>query len=102
MSIQSSGDVSLIEQLKAHLRAERYAAGIQRLYPALVQRFLNFLESKNVAIEAACLSDIEEFLRRELRLYRDRHERAPRHPRQLRWKYTRPIHMTLPLGPHCA
>jgi integrase/recombinase XerD len=97
MSIPSSGDASPIEQLKAHLNAERYAAAIQQLYPALAQRFLDFLECKNVAIEAACPSEIEEFLRRELRLYRDRHGRAPRHPRQWRWKYTRPIHMALRL-----
>lgn len=97
MSIQSAGDASLVEQLKAHLVAERYAAAIQQLYPALAQRFLDFLESKNVAIEAACPSDIERFLQRELRVYRNRHGQLPRHPRQWRWRYTRPIHMALRL-----
>lgn len=97
MPVQSAGDASLIEQLKAHLVAGRYAAAIQQLYPALAQRFLDFLESKNVAIEAACPSDIERFLQRELRLYRNRHGQLPRHPRQWRWRYTRPIHMALRL-----
>jgi integrase/recombinase XerD len=97
MSTQSSGNASRIEQLKTYLKAERYAASMPWRYPPLAQRFLDFLESKKVAIEAACPSDIEDFLRRELRLYRNRHGRAPRHPRQWRSQYTRPIHIVLRL-----
>jgi site-specific recombinase XerD len=97
MSIQVSGKASVIEQLKVSLKAERYAPSIQQIYPALAQRFVDFLESKNLAIEVACSSDIEEFLRRELRLFQDRHGRAPRQSRQWCWRYTRPIHMALRL-----
>lgn len=97
MSIQVSGSASVIEQLKVHLKAERYAPSIQQIYPPLAQRFLDFLEGKNVAIEVACPADIDEFLRRELQLHLDRHGRAPRQSRQWRWKYTRPIHMALRL-----
>jgi len=97
MFIRSSGNASRIEQLKVHLESGRYAASMQRLYPPLARRFLDFLESKKVAIEAACHSHIEDFLRRELRLYRNRHGRAPRHPDQWCCRYTRPIRLLLRL-----
>ena len=69
MSIQSSGSASVIEKLNVHLKTERYAASIQRLYPPLAQRFLEYLESKSVAFETATTLDVEDFLRRELRIF---------------------------------
>ena len=43
MLIQASGNASVIEQLKAHLKAQRYAPSTQQIYPPLAQRFLDFL-----------------------------------------------------------
>ncbi|MHB8348626.1 MAG: site-specific integrase [Acidiferrobacterales bacterium] len=97
MCLQSSANASRIEQLKAHLKAERYSAAIQRLYPPLAQRFLDYLDGKAVAIEAARPSNVDDFIRRELRLCRKRNYRVPRDPRRWRWHYTRPIHMILRL-----
>ncbi len=97
MSIQQSANASRIEQLKAHLKAERYSDCIQQLYPALAQRFLNYLESKEVAIDDARPSNLDDFIRRELRLCRKRNGRVPVDARRWRWRwrYTRPIHMLL-------
>ena len=97
MSIQSSVDASRIEQLKAHLKAERYSDCIQQLYPHLAQRFLKYLESKKVAIEDARPSNLDDFMRRELWLCRKRNVRVPVDVRRWRWRYTRPIHMLLRL-----
>jgi len=97
MSIQSSANASRIEQLKAHLKAKRYSVAIQGLYPPLAQRFLHYLESKAIAVEAARPSNVDDFIRRELQLCRKRNYRVPPDPRRWRWRYTRPIHMLLRL-----
>ena len=92
MTTQSSGNVSRIELLKTYLRTERYSASIQRRYLLLVQRFLDYLESKTLALESVCVLDVEYFLRWELRNFRKRHGRAPRHFRQWRWRHTSAVH----------
>lgn len=97
MSIQSSGNASLIEELNVYLRTARYAASIRRLYPRLAQRFLDYLESQCVAVETASALDVEDFLRREFRIFRKRNGRPPRHRRPWRWQYTAAIHMVLHL-----
>lgn len=97
MSIQSSANASRIEQLKAHLKSERYSVAIQGLYPPLARRFLDYLESNATAVEAARPSDVDNFIRRELQVCRKRNYRVPPDPRRWRWRYTRPIHMLLRL-----
>ncbi|PYU44935.1 MAG: integrase [Acidobacteria bacterium] len=92
MTTQSSGNVSRIELLKTYLRTERYSASIQRRYLLLAQRFLDYLESKTLALESVCALDVEYFLRWELRNFRKRHGRAPRHFRQWRWRHTSAVH----------
>jgi hypothetical protein len=54
---------------KVELRTERYAAQIQRRYTWLAQRFLDYLESKTLAIETVRARELEDFLRWELRSF---------------------------------
>lgn len=96
MSIQASAHISWIEQLKVHLRTERYSASVQRSYPSLAQRFLDYCDSKALAIGAVRTLDVEGFLRREHRMFRKRHGQAP--PlREWRSRYTGAVHMVLRL-----
>ena len=92
MSTPSSGTTSRIDQLRLYLRTERYSASIQRAYLPLAQRFLDYLESKTLALETVSALELEEFLRWELRSFRKRHGRNPRRLRQWRWRYTSAIH----------
>ena len=84
------------EMLEVHLQAERYSGSVQRNYPSLARRFLDYLESKTVAVEAVRSLDVENFLRREHRLLRKRHGQALPF-REWRWRYTGAIHMVLRL-----
>jgi site-specific recombinase XerD len=97
MSMQSSGNVSRIEQLKIHLRTERYTAAIQQRYLWIVQRFLDYLQSKALMIEAVREAHLAAFLRWELLSFRRRHGRAPRDVLRWRRRYTRALHMVLRL-----
>ena len=92
MSTESSGNLSRLDQLELYLRSERYSASIRRAYLPLAQRFLDYLESETLALETVSALELEEFLRWELRSFRKRHGRSPRHPRRWRWRYTRAVH----------
>jgi integrase/recombinase XerD len=97
MSIRSDRNAPRIEQLKTHLRTERYTPWVQRRYTWVAQRFLDYLESKTLAIETVRAAELEDFLRWELRRFRDRHGRAPRHLGRWRSRYTSAVHMVLRL-----
>ena len=92
MSTQSSGSLSRLDQLRLYLRTEGYSASIRRAYLPLAQRFLDYLESKALALETVSALELEEFLRWELRSFRKRYKRSPRHLRQWRWRYTKAVH----------
>jgi integrase/recombinase XerD len=97
MSTQKSEPASWLEQLTTHLRAERYSASVQRRYPQIAQHFLTYIERLDISIETVRSPDIEEFLRRRLRLFRKQHGRAPLHLRRWRCHYTKLIHIVLRL-----
>ena len=97
MSIQLSANALRIEQLRIHLRTERYAVSIERRYLWHARRFVNYLEKKALAIEAVRGAALEDFLRWEFRYFRKRNGRPPRHLTQWRWRYTSAIHMVLRL-----
>lgn len=87
MPIQPSSTASRLEEFKAHLKTERYAAAIQRRYLWLAQRFVDYLGRKCIAAEAAHAPDLEDFLRWELRSWRRRHGRDPRNTVEWRRRY---------------
>jgi site-specific recombinase XerD len=96
MSIQVSAHASLIERFRIFLKTEGYSPSVQRSYPTLAQHFLDYCDSKAMAIEAVDSCYIEEFLRRQYQLFRKRHEQSPPFKRW-RWQYTAPIHVLLRL-----
>jgi integrase/recombinase XerD len=87
---------ALLEQLQIRLQTDQYSTRVQQSYTAAARRFLGYLEGKALAIEQLQLSHIEDFVQRELRLFRKRHGgQPPRHMREWRWHCTSPIRMLL-------
>jgi integrase/recombinase XerD len=95
MSILFDRHALRIEQLRLHLRSEWYAPSIQRRYTWLARRYLDYLDSKSLAIEAVRTTMLEEFLRWELRNFRARHGRAPCHLQHWRSRHMSAVHMVL-------
>ena len=96
MSTHSSAHSSLIERLRIHLEAEGYSPSIQRSYPTLARHFLDYCDTKGVAIDAVRSAHLTGFLRRRYRLFSKRHGKVPPFPRW-RWRYTGAIHLLLRL-----
>jgi site-specific recombinase XerD len=92
---RSSNDARL-KQLTAHLKNERYGRTVMRNYTAAVNRFLVYLERKQVAVESAQSSDVESYVTalRFRRRYRKRHGRVSNGLRKL---HRSAIHMLLRL-----
>jgi site-specific recombinase XerD len=98
MSTKTDYDNATIERLKVSLRNEGYCEGIQQHYPPVARRFLTYLESQNLSIETAQLSDVESFLLRELKVYRNRYGRAPRNVSAWRTAHVAPSRILLRLA----
>ncbi len=96
MSTLSSAHASLIERLRNHLKAEGYSPSIRRSYPTLARHFLDYCDTKALAIEAVRSAHLTEFLRRQYRLFGKRHGELPPFQRW-RWRYTGAVHMLLRL-----
>jgi integrase/recombinase XerD len=98
MSTRQPKNVLRIEQLEAYLRAELYSEGIQRGYPTIARRFISYVASKSLSVEAVCEADIESFLQQEIRIYRKRHGCSP--PNVHRWRQycAKPVHLLLRLA----
>jgi hypothetical protein len=84
MSTPASAHASLNERLRIHLEAEGYSSSIQRWYPTLARHFLDYCDSKALALEAVRSAHLREFLRRRYRLFSKRHRKVP--PFQ-RWRW---------------
>lgn len=97
MSVRSSDNAQLIEELICQLRVERYCAQIRRSYLRIARRFVDDAERHCLAIETVGSRDVEEFLRRELRTFRRRNGRSPRGRANWRKLYMAAIHMVLRL-----
>jgi len=85
-------DDAIVERLIDHLRDERYSASAQKHYLREVQYFLQYLRRRGLLLEAVRASDLDEFVRRRLRLFRKRYGRLPRNLREWRWRYTSAIY----------
>lgn len=96
MSTLSSAHASLIERLRIHLKAEGYAPSIRRSYPTLARQFLDYCDTKALAIEDVRSAHLTEFLQRRYRLSSKRHGKVPPFQRW-RWRYTGAVHMLLRL-----
>jgi len=96
MSSPASIHASLIERFRIHLKIGGYAPSIQRSYPPLARQFLDYCDSRALAIETIRSSHFTDFLRRRHRLFSKRHGRSPPF-RKWCWRYTRAIHMLLRL-----
>ncbi len=87
MQRQESEHRARIEQLGTHLRDQGYSSVVRRNYLPIARRFLTYLDDHNGAIETALPADLEGFLRKEWRVYRKRHGRAP--PSSANWRRQR-------------
>jgi site-specific recombinase XerD len=85
-------DNAILQQLNAHLKDERYSASAQRKYSSELQRFLQYLRTKALAVETVRATDVDDFVRSRLGAFRKRNGRAPRNLRKWRWRYTSAIY----------
>lgn len=97
MSIQPPMSVSRLQQLQAHLKTERYSTSIQRQYLPIAQYFLDYLESKALAVDAFREAMFEEFFRWEQRRFRRRNGHAPHDLNAWRGRYRNVARMLLRL-----
>jgi hypothetical protein len=86
-----------IEQLRAHLCDQGYSSSALRNYPRIARRFLDYLYDHVRAVETALPADVEDFLRRERRVYRNRHGRSPSNIPMWRREHTTPLRLILRL-----
>jgi integrase/recombinase XerD len=85
------------EQLKRHLRDQGYGSSACRSYVRIASRFLEYLYGHARTVETATPADVESFLRRERRLYRNRHGHAPPSIPEWRRARTAPLRLILKL-----
>ena len=78
MSSTQHSSKSWLPQLDEHLKQERYSAKAAQRCVAVAGAFLAFLKSRRVAVEAAGIEHITQYLQHALRLYRRRHGRSPK------------------------
>ena len=97
MSTPISIDGLLIEKLRTHLKAEGYSRSIQQWYPTLAHHFLDYCESNGLSMEAIRSAHITRFLRRQYRLFCQRHRKSPPF-HKWRWRYTSVLRILLPLA----
>ena len=69
--MQQSEYRARIEQLRAHLRNQGYGSVVCHNYPRIARRFLEYHYDHAKTAETALPADIEDFLRRERRVYRN-------------------------------
>jgi integrase/recombinase XerD len=98
MSTQISTDDLLIKKLRTHLKAEEYSRSIQQCYPSLARHFLDYCVSKRVSMEAVRSAHITQFLRRQYRQFRQRHQESSLPFQKWRWRYTSVLRILLPLA----
>ena len=96
MSTPTPIDDLLIEKLRTHLKAEGYSVRVQRWYPARARHLLDYCDGNALAIEAIRSAHVAQFLRRQYRLFRRRHQGAPPF-NKWRWRYTGAVHKLLRL-----
>jgi integrase/recombinase XerD len=68
---------ALIAQLRELLTQQRYNAVAVHNYCRNAGKFLNFLERRKIAVEAATRTEVSSYLRSDVRRFRQRHGYAP-------------------------
>lgn len=96
MSSKEFPNDSWLSQLEEHLRKGRYSPYTTRCRIAVASRFVSYLKGA-VVLETIEPSDVDQYLREELRLYRQRHRRAPRSMDRWRHRQTAGVYMLLRL-----
>jgi len=84
-------------RIDEHLKEGRYSPYTTRCRIAVASRFVGYLNKRHVALEAIKLADVDDHLREELRLYRQRHRKVPRSMDHWRHRRTAGIYMLLRL-----
>ncbi len=84
-------------RIDEHLKEGRYSPYTTRCRIAVASRFVGYLNKEHVALEAVEPADVDHYLREELRLYRQRHQRVPRSMDHWRHRQTAGIYMLLRL-----
>ncbi|MGH7430116.1 MAG: hypothetical protein ACREJ4_17415, partial [Candidatus Methylomirabilaceae bacterium] len=96
MPAPTSIDELWIEKLRTHLKTEGYSLRVQQWYPALARHLLDYCKSKALAIEAVRSLHVAQFLRRQYRLFRNRHGESPPF-QKWRHRYTGAVNILLRL-----
>lgn len=87
-----------IEQLRAYLRDQGYGSLVISKYLQVARRFLEYLYDHARTVETTLPADVDDFLRRERRVYRKRHGCVP--PSIPNWRRERiaPLRLILRLA----
>lgn len=97
MFVPEVSNESWLSRLVNHLENEKYCSQAAKRCTAVAKRFLSYLEKRCITVEAAQPSDVELYLRSELRLYRERHGRSPASTSGWCCSHTNGVHMLLRL-----
>lgn len=94
MSDPTSSNDTFLQQLTAHLKREKYDCVVVQNYTAAARRFLQYLDSKRVAVDCVQCSDVECYLT-ALRFFRSCRKRRGRVSNGLRKLHRSAIHMLM-------
>lgn len=96
MPIRLSTNASLMEQFQNHLKGEGYSSSVQKSYPPLAHHFLDYCNSRALAIEDVRPAHLTEFLQEQYQLFSSLHSKLMPFDRW-RGRYTGALHMLLRL-----
>jgi integrase/recombinase XerD len=95
---QQSHNYSWLSRLEDHLKQARYSPQAARRRSVRARQFLVYLHKRNITPEAAQASDVNLYLQNKLKLFRQRHQRAPKSSmKDWRSSHAAGIHMLLRL-----
>jgi integrase/recombinase XerD len=94
MSHLRSANDAWLSQLAVHLKNERYVSTVVRNYTAAVNRFIEYLDRKGVAIEAVQSTEVDRYLA-ALRFCRKYRKRRAQRSKWLRRLHRSAIHMLM-------
>ena len=78
MSSEQSSNECWLDQLKVHLKQQRYSPQSTRRRIAAAQRFVDYLDQQHIVVETVDLSNVNLYLHNELQLFQQNRQRAPR------------------------
>jgi site-specific recombinase XerD len=78
LSSEQSSNECWLDQLKVHLKQQRYSSQSTRRRIAAAQRFVDYLDQQHIVVETVDLFNVNLYLHNELQLFQQNRRRAPR------------------------